>query len=158
VSTNGFGARLWINGAPFHFPGLSAVALFATYSPGPGESKPQTFPLAPISSGFSTLHYGVQVDEFFVRRPIGGRIDPFVSVGLGAFRYGFDDDVPIVGGSSETHVALSPGAGIRLPFPNRFEARLDVRDLIILTGMTNVDGSQKTTHNPVVQAGFGLTF
>ncbi|HEY5061356.1 MAG TPA: hypothetical protein VII52_07450, partial [Gemmatimonadaceae bacterium] len=33
ANANGYGARLWINGAPFHFPLNSAIALFASYTP-----------------------------------------------------------------------------------------------------------------------------
>jgi hypothetical protein len=158
TSLNGYGARLWINGAPFHFPLNSSIALFMTYAPSRSQSGPQQFPAGPISSGFSVLHYGAQIDQFFVRRPFAGFLDPFVSLGVGRFRYGFDPSIPIVGGSTESHLSLSPGIGLRIPIPNRLEIRGDVRDMFLLNGRTDIDGTQKTTSNLVIQGGLGLTF
>jgi len=158
ANISGVGGRLWINGAPFHFPRNSAIALFMTYAPSRSQSAPQQFPAKPITSGFSLLQYGAQVDQFFVRRPLGGVLDPFVSLGVGTFRYRFDESIPIVGGTTETHLSLSPGFGVRIPIPNRLELRGDVRDMFLINGRTNTDGSQQTTSNVVIQGGLGLTF
>ena len=143
VSLNGYGARLWINLAPFAGPhrnliSKGAIALFMTRSPA-------------NSDGVSVVHYGVQHDAFFVNRPLGGLIDPFVSVGAGAFRTKAQS-------VSRTHFALSPGGGIRIPFPNRFELRGDARDAIVFGTNTGPNGSKRTTHNLELMAALGITF
>lgn len=143
ASLNGYGARLWVNLAPFAGPHRNlishgALALFMTRSPA-------------NSSGVSVVHYGAQHDAFFVNRPIGGFLDPFISVGAGAFR-------TKVQSVSKTHFALSPGGGIRIPFPNRFELRGDARDAIVFNTRTGANGSKRTTHNLELMAALGITF
>lgn len=143
ISLNGYGARLWINLAPFAGPhrnliSKGAIALFATRSPA-------------NSDGVSVLHYGAEHDAFFVNRPLGGLIDPFVSLGAGAFR-------TRARSITETHFALSPGGGIRIPFPNRFELRGDARDAIVFGTHTGTGGSKRTTHNLELMAALGITF
>ena len=59
-----------------------------------------------------------------------------------------------------TKFALTPGAGVRLPFSNRFEIRADVSDVIVYNGKDGFvpSGKQRTTNNVQITAGIGLTF
>lgn len=148
VNTNGYGGRLWINGAPFHFPLNSSIALFVTYSPDQN------------GAGAHTWHYGGQLDQFLARRPLGGVIDPFISIGAGAYRRSYT--TPFLDGTvlrdATTRFALSPGGGVRIPIPNRFELRGDVKDLIVFNSRLPNEVTDKTRHNLLIQAGLGLTF
>ncbi len=78
-------------------------------------------------------------------------IDPFLSVAGGAFRIRGS-------GASTTRFALSPGGGIRIPIPNRFQLRADVRDAIVFNSRTGTGGSKRTAHNLEGQAALGITF
>lgn len=60
--------------------------------------------------------------------------------------------------SHTTRFALSPGGGIRIPIPNRFELRGDVKDLMIFRTPDAGTGLNHTSNNLLVQAGLGLTF
>ena len=152
ANANGYGARLWINGAPFHFPLNSSIALFGSYAPDQN------------GIGNKTVYYGGQVDQFFVRRPFGGIIDPFISVGAGAYyrsygNYaGYAANANGLAPSHTTRFALSPGGGIRIPIPNRFELRGDVKDLMIFRTPDAGTGLTHTSNNLLVQAGLGMTF
>ena len=61
-------------------------------------------------------------------------------------------------GSSHTYGSLTPGGGIRIAVPNRFQLRGDVKDLILFNTPTGTAGADRTTHNLLLQAGLGLTF
>lgn len=141
---NGFGARLWINLAPFVGPQLSGLS----------RSSVSAFvSRAPASKGFDVWHFGGELDQFFVRRPLGGFIDPLISVGAGALR---------VTGPLGTNAkfALSPGVGLRIPMPNRFELRVDGRDLLVFN-RADLSGPQtptRTANNIELTAGLGITF
>lgn len=141
---NGYGGRLWINLDPFHFIPKSSIALYLSHTPSQG---------APTASfnGVKALHYGAEYDQFLVRRPLGGLIDPFLAVGGG--RMQFDDR-----GDKQSYWTLSPGGGVRIPIPNRFELRGDVKDLIIFNTPSGLGGAERTIHNLLLQAGLGLTF
>ena len=54
--------------------------------------------------------------------------------------------------------ALIPGGGVRIPIPNRFELRVDGKDLILFNQARTSTGASRTTHNLLLQAGLGLTF
>lgn len=145
---SGVGARLWINAAPFvrsRTLAKSGVALF-------GET---TFP----KNGYRVTHYGAQLEQFFVNRPLGGVIDPVFSVGVGAYTY----RRPVLGatvldGSArQTNFALSPGLGLRLPIPNRLQLRFDARDAIVINQRTLL-GDRKTGNNFEFLGAVGLTF
>ena len=146
LGLNGYGARLWINLAPFSGPannlvGKGAIALFATYTPDQGEN------------GFTTLHYGAQHDVFFVNRPLGGFIDPLLSVAGGAFRTkatGTDE--------SETRFALTPGLGIRIPVANRLQIRADARDIIVFGSRMGPGGEKRTANSYEFTGALGITF
>ena len=144
---NGFGARLWINLDPFHFITNSSIALYGSH--------------APSQSGraVSLTTFGAEYDQFFVRRPLGGLIDPFLTIGGGGTVVRGESSA-IFGriGSSHTYGSLTPGGGVRIAIPNRFELRGDVKDLIIFNTPTGTLGSNRTTNNLLLQAGLGITF
>ena len=142
--TNGYGARLWVNLDPFHFVPHGSVALYTSYTPSQGGASG-------AFDGVTAWHYGAEYDQFFLRRPVGGLIDPFLSVGGGRYRLGTD-------GAQQTYWTLTPGGGIRIPMPNRFELRGDAKDLMIFDTPSGLNGRKRTTHNLVLQAGFGVTF
>jgi len=132
---DGYGARLWIHGASFHLPPNSWFALFAS-----GISAQKSLPQR-------SAFYGGELDQYLARMPIAGAIDPFLSFGAGAYHRS-------LGG---TRFAASPGAGIRIPIPNRSELRLEAHEQLIFRN--GVD------HEPVVdehrllfQTGLGFTF
>lgn len=144
IGLNGYGGRLWVNLAPFAGPHRNlishgALAFFATYSPGQAGRNSTVW------------HYGAQHDAFFVNRPLRGVIDPFVSVGAGAFRISS-------GSVSTTRFALSPGGGIRIPVPNRLELRGEARDAMIFGSPTGTAGAKRTSHNIEWLAALGITF
>lgn len=155
LGLDGYGGRLWINLAPFSGPkpnliGKTALALFYFRTPG-GEDD------------IGTQHYGAEFDIYPLHVPIGNVIDPFVSLGLGSFRIdnrrsnAFAVASDDIASGSRSHFALTPGLGIRVPIPNRFQLRFDARD-IILFNRRNSSGESRTSHNPEFMAGVGLTF
>lgn len=140
----GYGGRLWINLAPFTgdswvLPSYGGIAFFVSYLPEKSDD------------GMSVWHYGAQHDLFFRNRPLGGLLDPFLSIAGGALRVRTASD-------SDTYFALSPGGGIRIPIPNRLQLRADVRDAIVFNARTGATGAERTTHNLEVQAAIGITF
>ena len=142
---NGYGGRLWVNLAPFSGPspnllGHMSLALFTTYYPDQAHV------------GVSILHYGAEGDIFFVNRPLGGVLDPFISIGGGAFR-----TKDINANQSETRFALSPGAGIRIPLSNRFQIRGDAKD-VLLFGVPVTSTTKKTLNNYEFTGALGITF
>ena len=144
---NGFGARLWINLDPFHFILNSSIALYGSHAP--SQSGQQT----------SLTTFGAEYDQFFVRRPIGGLIDPFLTIGGGGTAVRSERSA-VFGriGSSHTFGSLLPGGGVRIAIPNRFELRAEAKDLILFNTPTATGGTKRTTNNLVLQAGLGLTF
>lgn len=144
---NGFGGRLWINLDPFHFILNSSIALYGSHAP--SQSGQQT----------SLTTFGAEYDQFFVRRPIGGLIDPFLTIGGGGTAVRSERSA-VFGriGSSHTFGSLLPGGGVRIAIPNRFELRAEAKDLILFNTPTATGGTKRTTNNLVLQAGLGLTF
>jgi hypothetical protein len=145
LGRNGYGGRIWFNLAPFTgdswiLPSTGGIALFASYAPASGGSE-----------DVSIWHYGAQHDLFFRNRPLGGVIDPFVSVAAGAFR-------TRARAGARTNFALSPGGGIRIPIPNRLQLRADVRDAILFGVRDNGTSNTRTTHNLELQGALGITF
>ena len=144
VGTNGYGGRLWVNLAPFAGPHRNlishgALAFFASYTPEQSGKNPKIW------------HYGAQHDAFFLHTPLGHVIDPFISVGAGAFRLSS-------GGVSTTKFALSPGGGIRIPIPNRLQLRVDARDAMLFGMANGVSGAKRTSHNIELLGALGITF
>lgn len=143
-NTNGYGARLWVNLDPFHFILNSSIALFVSHTPSQGNAS---------FDGVSAWHYGAEYDQFFVRRPLGGIIDPFITVGGGRYRVGAPAE-----DEHHTYWTFSPGGGIRIPIPNRLELRVDAKDMMIFGTPSGLNGEKRTTNNFVLQGGVGLTF
>ena len=143
TTLNGYGGRLWINLEPFHLIPHGSIALFTSYAP------------RQSTGNVTALHYGAEYDQYLVRRPLGGLIDPFLAVGGGLYRLETD-----VGPARyrQRHWAVSPGGGIRIPMPNRFELRADVKDLIRFNAKAAPTAAGETTHNLLVQGALGLTF
>jgi len=152
LGLDGYGGRLWINLAPFSGPNpnlIDRTALALIYFRAPRGND-----------GISTRHYGAEFDIYPLHVPIGNFIDPFVSLGLGSFRIDNRPGPVVLGGiapGSRSNFALTPGVGIRVPIPNRFQLRLDARDLIAFN-RRNASGESRTSHNPEFMAGLGLTF
>ena len=142
--TNGYGARLWINLDPFHFIQSSSIALYLSRTPSQGNVNA-------AFNGVTALHYGAEYDQFLVRRPLAGFLDPFLTVGGGRYRLSS-------GGTHQTYWTFTPGGGIRIPMPNRFELRGDVKDLMIFNRPSRTNNSKRTTNNLLLQAGLGITF
>jgi hypothetical protein len=145
LARNGYGGRLWINLAPFTgdswiLPSTGGVALFVSYAPGNQGGD-----------DLSVWHYGAQHDLFFRNRPFARVLDPFLSVAAGVFR----TRTPA---AAATHFALSPGGGIRIPVPNRFHLRADVRDAIRFGVRDGATSGKRTAHNLELQAALGITF
>lgn len=144
VDVNGYGGRLWVNLAPFAGPHRNlishgALAFFATYTPEKAGKNAKLW------------HYGAQHDAFFLHKPIGGLIDPFVSVGAGVIRTSS-------AGVVENKFALSPGGGIRIPIPNRLQIRFDARDAMMFGVPTGATGAKRTAHNIELLGALGITF
>ncbi len=142
---NGYGGRLWVNFAPFSGPspnllGHMALALFTTYIPEKAKS------------GVSFLNYGAEANVFFVNRPLGGVLDPFISVGGSRFR-----SKDTATDQTLTKWALTPGVGVRIPLSNRFQIRGDAKDMLLFH-VPDAAGSKKTTSNYEFTAALGITF
>lgn len=125
VWENGYGARLWINTAPFVGPGVGlgskvGIGLFSIYSP--------------PSHGISTVHYGGELDIHTTDVPYGGFIDPFITLGAGVMRTktGAVNDFSLPA-QKVNKFALTPGVGIRIPLLNHLQARADARDVIVFS-------------------------
>jgi hypothetical protein len=139
---NGFGGRLmWYPGsgeprAAWLAPRIGLGA-FAEYAP---EQE----------AGFTLLHAGLQGDVSLLPRPLFGRIDPMVGLGVGALRTNGVDlfgDREVNGGvafsiagmpslrlptadHAVTTFALSPALGARVAAFRGVALRADVRDLV----------------------------
>ncbi len=109
----------------------------------------------PTRDNLRTWHFGGQVDHRLLGTPIGGLLDPLVSLGAGAIRMdspsgpeimGFDGEPTV----SETFATLVPGIGARLRVARGVALRADVRNVIIF-------GNQ-TTNNWELAGGLSLLF
>ena len=131
---DGIGGRLSIRGFGF-LPPNSSLGIFAS-----GVPTEKTLLQRAV-------FYGGQLDQYLARRPLFGVLDPFLSLGGGAYhRY-----------QSGTRCAAFPGAGLRIPVPQRSELRFEAHEQIIF--QNGLD------HEPVVeesrfvyQMGVGWTF
>ena len=102
--------------------------------------------------GISTFHVGGELDMQLFRGPIRGLIDPFISIGLGAFRLSASEDIigiPLDDRASTEFTAV-PGAGMHLRLTPRFSLRGDLRDVVIF--------GTETTHNFEASAGLAINF
>ncbi len=102
--------------------------------------------------GISTFHVGGELDMQLFRGPLRGMFDPFISIGLGAFRLSADEDVigiPLDDRASTEFTAV-PGAGVHIRLHPRFSLRGDLRDVVIF--------GPETTHNFEASAGLAVNF
>ncbi|MGQ0713064.1 MAG: hypothetical protein ACT4PJ_04955 [Gemmatimonadaceae bacterium] len=139
VSRHGYGGRLSLNLAPFGLGRATGLSLFVTHTMERDEDE------------FTTLHYGAAIEIFPFHVPLGGFLDPVISVAGGAFR-------TEIGTTSDTEFALTPAFGLRIPIPNRLQLRGDIGDAIIFGRRTGVGDEKRTIHNLQVTAALGLTF
>lgn len=160
IGLNGYGSRLWVNLAPFSGPGTHFVdklslALFYFRTPRGNLGNP----------AIGTRHYGTEVNIYPLLVPMGKIIDPFLSLGLGAFRVDnrrttgagpLPGSATIASGSATTF-AVSPGIGIRIPIPNRLQLRIDARDVLGLNSRT-ASGEKRTSQSWQFTGSLGLTF
>lgn len=94
-----------------------------------------------------TLHLGVEGDFPLLATPTRW-LDPFLSLGLGAFRTSVD----VVGGdNSSTDFALTPGIGTRIPITGSVAFRGDLRDVVVF-------GPNNTSNNYVAEGGISIGF
>lgn len=99
--------------------------------------------------GTSFNHIGGEVDVSLLPTAINGVIDPFVSLGLGAFRASAPSGISGTKLTS-TDLSLTPGAGIRIPFFSGIGARGDLRLPVVFGNSTSV--------NFVAEGGIYLSF
>jgi hypothetical protein len=111
-----------------------AVGAFATYA---RRGDP----------GLTAWHYGAQADLRLGARPLGGRVEPLLSLGVGALRTRHESDCgalppvrdacpPRAGGRvlAETAPAVSPALGVRVGLLPGLALRSEVRDVIVYQG------------------------
>jgi len=136
----GFGGRLMFNRST----ASDALRTFFTRASG------GVFATYTNQDDFSTLHYGVQGDVALFPAPVArGFLDPFISLGVGAFRTSSD----FTGGEGSvvnTDFAITPAAGTRIPFFSGISFRGDLRAPIIF--------GESTTVNFVAEGGLSLSF
>lgn len=89
-------------------------------------------------SGATYNHIGGEVDVPVVSAPINGLFDPFVGLGAGVFRASAPSGVRGTKLTS-TDFALTPAAGIRIPFFSGIGARGDLRLPIVFGNSTSVN-------------------
>lgn len=128
----GLGGRLmWhaapVLGAPSTLVGRASAGLFAAHTPEQGL-------------GFSTTQLGVVAD---VRpfAPLGGRVEPFLSLGAGALRTSVLPGRGAAGAAltplaerSNTAFALTPGVGARVHVLPGLAVHATARDLVAFRG------------------------
>ncbi|HEY0971671.1 MAG TPA: hypothetical protein VGE02_11945 [Gemmatimonadales bacterium] len=148
MRADGVGVRLmWrpavADGALRTLADRSELGFFATYTPDrafdPGVS-------------FSTASLGVAMDVRPFEHPLGGRVEPFVSLGTGVLytdvsRAVHPSPSPLLE-RSRTALTVTPGLGARLYLTPDLAIQGDLRDMVTFTG--------DTRHN--VAFGAGLRF
>ena len=89
-------------------------------------------------SGVSFNHIVGEVDVALLPAPINGLFDPLISVGAGVFRSSAPSGVSGAKLTS-SDFAVTPGAGIRVPFFSGIGARGDLRMPIVFGASTSVN-------------------
>lgn len=156
IGIDGYGARLWINAAPFAGPssvlGKTSIGLY--YSRNPRKDR-----------GIGAAQYGGELDIFPTERPYGGFIDPFISLGAGALRINNRQSSSVNGSNladikagNTTRFAFSPGVGVRVPAFSRVQLRFDAKDVIVFSRDARTSGNQRTSHTLDFQGGLGIEF
>jgi len=141
---SGAGARLLYRAPDRLVPDRLLVGGFFTYAPA-------------HERGATTSQVGALADLSLAHRPIAGRLEPLLSLGVGAFRTRWDDarldgrvlcvrpldsgggapacfDAPARRRAPATQLALSPGVGARVGLLPGVALRVDARDLVIYRG------------------------
>jgi hypothetical protein len=140
----GFGGRLMFNRSSASdalrtFFTRASGGVFATLTSGEGEAD------------LSTQHFGVQGDVALFPAPVArGYLDPFISLGVGAFRTSVDNPTGGEGRLVNTDLAITPAAGTRIPLFSGISFRGDLRAPIIFGDNTSV--------NFVAEGGLSLSF
>ncbi len=124
------------------------------------------------TDGYRVTHYGAQLDVAALPKPLGGMLDPLLSVGAAAYAYrrpvlGPEVIVSAPGGGAystfprfgirETRAALSPGVGLRAALARRVDLRVDARDAIVFNQWT-VTTALHTANNFEFLGGVGFAF
>jgi hypothetical protein len=141
-----FGRRSLDDGEGDRLARRTELAVFATHA---RESAPR-----PHDQRLSTTSLGLAADLRPLARPLAGRLDPFVSLGLGLLR---TRDAalapppalrwpPVRVERTRSTAALLPGVGARLPLTSRVALQAEARDLIA-----------RGHHNVAVGAGLRLS-
>lgn len=139
----GYGVRVLFNrstpaAALRSFADRASVGAFLTASSGQGALD------------VSTLHFGVQADVSMLPRPaFRGTLDPFFSLGVGAFRTTFGPTTG-TGDIKNTDLAVTPAIGTRLSLFSGIGFRGDLRAPIVFGNSTTVNG--------VAEGGIFLSF
>jgi hypothetical protein len=89
---------------------------------------------SPDENGFTaSWRYGAQADLRVTRLPVAGRLDPFLSLGVGASRL-LDSEAPESGArvivAPRTHLSVAPGVGLRYRLAPGFGLRGDARQVL----------------------------
>jgi len=106
-------------------------------------------------NNFSTFHFGGQAEVPLFAAPVGGGyLDPFVSLGLGAFRTKIDvpagTGVPAGFSATNTDIALTPGIGTLVPLFGAIAFRGDIHDVIVF--------GDETSNNWEFEGGISIGF
>ena len=72
--------------------------------------------------------YGAQADLRVTRRPVAGRVDPFLSLGVGASRLLEGRERLLA--PARTHLSVAPGVGLRFRLRPGFGLRGDARQVL----------------------------
>ncbi len=105
------------------------------------------------SQGFSSLNLGAHADMRVLSAPLGGVIDPVLSLSAGALRTSAERgsyDRPSFANRTNMSMALTPAAGVRFGLLRGVALRVDVRDMIVFRGTDR--------HNWQYALGIGATF
>lgn len=149
IGVDGVGGRvMWsaptVLGDPSRLAARTSVGLFGVFLP------------TQNGLGFSTLHAGGELAVRPLPRPIGGRVEPTLSAGVGALRIAIAErsrgrtiELPRSEGTN-TVLAVSPGVGARVGLLPGLDVRGDVRDVLTFRGGTR--------HNPAFGFGLGMAF
>ncbi|HXE58428.1 MAG TPA: outer membrane beta-barrel protein [Gemmatimonadales bacterium] len=165
VSVDGFYGRYWLDGRGddwtnadgvggrilYHLTPMAdttrndlasrtALGVFAVYAP--EEHR-----------GFTGWHFGAQADLHLLSHPWLRRFDPFVSLGVGAFRTELDRAGPVgveFADETNTSFALSPAMGARVNLYRGLGLRAEATDVMVFR-----DGVH---HNLGVNGGLTLAF
>jgi hypothetical protein len=156
LSASGVGARLmW---QPFATTGSgsspldrTAVGLFAVYTP------EHTFA---SDVAFHSLGVGAALDVRPLTAPIASRLDPFVTLGLGAMHTGVRHTsipfAPPLFRRSTTEFTTMYGVGAQVRLAPRLGLQGDVRDLVTF-GSNAIRATVDSRHNVALSAGLRFT-